>query len=83
MQEAEPQPKKQKTHPVSQQPQVLEASVAQKEHIPQQVLRDEQPLQIVPLTLQEQVPLQIPLIQWVEPKPKAEIEIHEIHSDLE
>ena len=69
VQEDEPQPKKQKTQPVSQQPQVPEALVAQIEHIPQQVLMDEQPLQIVTLSLQEKVPLQIPLIQQVKPQP--------------
>ena len=48
MEEVETRPKKHKTQPVSQQPQVPKASVAQTEHIPQQVLKDEQPLKIVP-----------------------------------
>ena len=69
MQETEPQPNKQKNLSVSQQAEVLRASVAQSEHIPQQVLRDEQPLQIAPLAVQEKVPLQIPLIKQVEPEP--------------
>ena len=57
--------------------------MAQIEHIPQQVLRGVQPIQIAPLALQEQVPLQIPPVQQVETPPQPDVEIHEIHSDLE
>ena len=45
--------------------------------------REEQPAQIAPLSLQEQVPLQIPPVQQVELTPQPGIEVHEIHSDLE
>ena len=57
--------------------------MAQIEHIPQQVLREEQPTQITPLALQEQVPLEIPPVQQFEPTPQPKVEIHGIHKKLE
>ena len=45
--------------------------------------REEQSAPIAPLGIQEQVPLQIPLGEQVEPLPQPEIEVHEVHSDLE
>ena len=57
--------------------------MAQIEHIPQQVLREEQPAQVAAISFQEQLPLQIPPVQQVEPPPEPEIEVHGIDSDLE
>ena len=57
--------------------------MAQIEHIPRQVLREEQPAQVAPLSLQEQLPLQIPPVEQVEYPPKPEIEVHGIDSDLD
>ena len=51
--------------------------------MPQEVPREEQPVPPIPLSAKEQVPMQIPPNQQVEPPPQDEIEIHEIHSDLE
>ena len=53
VEEAEPQPKRHKTQSIPQQAQEPEAPVAQIEHIPQQVLIEEQPIQVAPLSLQE------------------------------
>ena len=51
--------------------------------MPQDVPREENPVPQVQPTPQEQRAMQVPPIQQVEPMPQANIEIHEIHSDLE
>ena len=51
--------------------------------MPQEVHREEHPMQVVHPAPQEQVPMQVPPIQQVEPMPQANTEIHEIHSDLD
>ena len=51
--------------------------------MPQEVPREEQSMPPVQVAPPEQVLMQIPPIQQVEPPPLADIEIHKIHSDFE
>ena len=51
--------------------------------MPQDVPREENPVPQVQPIPQEQRAMQVPPIQQVEPLPHDNIEIHEIHSDLE
>ena len=81
--EVETQPKKQKTQLVLEQVQVQKSPAVDPQQMPQEVPREEQSVPPVQLSPPKQVLMQIPPVQQVEPPPQADIEIHEIHSDLE